>query len=182
MKLFAVMLGGRAPRCNVELHDVVFVVGDSIEETYLQLLEKWFGSPEGLHIDSWLELRVIDGHRITLASTASESPKKLYFINLGGYAPGQFTELHSCTCLVATSEREVKVRAKESLMRGVDSVHTDDLYDVDDCLEVSTVNGFSIQLEPTSEASLWEPHNGYHIIPKPLVRQYLEAHPERAAT
>lgn len=26
-KLFAVYLGGRADRCNIELHDVVFVVG-----------------------------------------------------------------------------------------------------------------------------------------------------------
>ena len=26
-KLFAVYLGGRAPKCNTELHDVVFVVG-----------------------------------------------------------------------------------------------------------------------------------------------------------
>ena len=55
-KLFAVYLGGRAPKCNTELHDVVFVVGESIEATYSQLTELWFGSREGLHIDSWLEL------------------------------------------------------------------------------------------------------------------------------
>lgn len=34
LKLFAVYLGGRADRCNIELHDVVFVVGSCIEETY----------------------------------------------------------------------------------------------------------------------------------------------------
>ena len=33
-KLFAVYLGGRAPKANIELHDVVFVVGESIEQTY----------------------------------------------------------------------------------------------------------------------------------------------------
>jgi len=33
-KLFAVYLGVRADRCNIELHDVVFVVGTSIEDTY----------------------------------------------------------------------------------------------------------------------------------------------------
>lgn len=43
-KLFAVYLGGRADRCNIELHDVVFVVGSSIEETYPLLAKKWFGS------------------------------------------------------------------------------------------------------------------------------------------
>jgi hypothetical protein len=60
-KLFAVYLGGRAPKCNTELHDVVFTVGASIEDTYLRLVELWFGSPERVHIDSWIELSVVDG-------------------------------------------------------------------------------------------------------------------------
>lgn len=33
-KLSAVYLGGRAPKCNTELHDVVFVAGDTAEATY----------------------------------------------------------------------------------------------------------------------------------------------------
>ena len=56
-RLFAVMLGGNcAPRSNTELHDVVFVVGDALEPTYPRLRELWFGTPEGLHVDSWLPL------------------------------------------------------------------------------------------------------------------------------
>jgi hypothetical protein len=56
LKLFAVYLGGRAAGCMIETHDVVFVVGHSLEETYPQLIKKWFGIPEQLHIDhilSW---------------------------------------------------------------------------------------------------------------------------------
>jgi hypothetical protein len=68
-KLFAVYLGGRAPKCNTELHDVVFVVGSSIEATYHQLMDKWFGDPLRLHVDSWMELRIVDGERIVLRST-----------------------------------------------------------------------------------------------------------------
>ena len=34
MKLFAVYLGGRAKKCNTELHDVVFSYGNKIEDTY----------------------------------------------------------------------------------------------------------------------------------------------------
>lgn len=41
-KLFAVYLGDRADRCNIEPHDVVFVVGSCIEETYPLLAKKWF--------------------------------------------------------------------------------------------------------------------------------------------
>jgi translation initiation factor IF-3 len=35
--LFMVMLGGRHARANTEVHDVVFAVGDSLEDTYTQL-------------------------------------------------------------------------------------------------------------------------------------------------
>lgn len=41
--LFIVMLGGRHARANVEVHDVVLAVGDSLEEVYPQLKNAWFG-------------------------------------------------------------------------------------------------------------------------------------------
>ena len=52
MKLFSVFLGGRADKCNIELHDVVFTLGEKIEDSYNDLLGKWFGLPDRLHIDS----------------------------------------------------------------------------------------------------------------------------------
>jgi hypothetical protein len=171
-KLFAVYLGGRAAKCNTELHDVVFVVGSSIESTYDQLMDKWFGNPLRLHIDSWIELRVIDGHRVLLRPDSSPQAKKLFFINLGAYLPGQFTELHANAFVVAETEQEVKRRAKSELLRGTQSVHTDDLYDIDDCLEIAEVDGYHVHLEPTSKIEPFEPNNGFHVIPKEVVAQY----------
>lgn len=179
MKLFAVYLGGRAPRCNTELHDVVFVAGETIEDTYVQLMDLWFGTPEGLHLDSWMELSVVDGHRISLKESPPQGSKKLFFVNLGAYQPGAFTEFHGNALLVEESEQEVKKRAKGRLLLGFDSVHTDDLFDVDDCIEVTAVNGFHVHLEPTDEPEKLEPNNGYHIVPKPLVKSYLEQNPGR---
>ena len=40
LRLFSVNLGGRADGCNTELHDTVFVVGESLEATYPQLVQK----------------------------------------------------------------------------------------------------------------------------------------------
>lgn len=171
-KLLAVYLGGRASRCNTELHDVVFVVGESVETTYDQLMDKWFGDPLRLHIDSWMELNIVDGHRISLSAHPVKSDKRLYFINLGAYQPGQFTELHANAFLVASSEAEVKQRAKSHLLRGAQSVHTDDLYDVDDCLEIAEVDGLHVHLETTSDTEIFDPQNGYHIIPKEIVATY----------
>ena len=179
MKLFAVFLGGRALRCNTELHDVVFAIGERIEETYEQLMDLWFGTPKGLHIDSWLELNSVDGYAIKLSSAAPTSNKRLYFVNLGAYRPGEFTELHANAFIVATDEKEVKARAKSELLVGMSSVHTDDLYEVDDCIEVSAVGGYHIQLQPIADKTVLEPNNGYHIIPQPIVRSYLARFPER---
>lgn len=172
-KLFAVYLGGRVPKCSIELHDVAFVIGTSIEATYQQMMDKWFGDPRHLHVDSWVELQIVDGHRIVLQRTPADQPRKLYFINLGAYQPGQFTELHANAFLVAESEPAVKQRAKRELLQGTQSLHTDDLYEVDDCLEIARVEGFYIRLEPTAETQPFAPNNGYHVIPPEVVRAYI---------
>ena len=91
-KLFAVYLGGRAPRCNTELHDVVFVVGESIETSYERLMDKWFGDPLRLHIDSWIELHCVDGYRISLRPSPAGRP-----------ARNAISEKPNDTCLHGTS-------------------------------------------------------------------------------
>ena len=64
--LYLVVLGGRAEKANIELHDVRWVVGSKIEDTFHTLRNDWFGSPNGLHIDSYKKIRYIDGFKINL--------------------------------------------------------------------------------------------------------------------
>ena len=64
--LYLVVLGGRANKANIELHDVRWVVGSEIEDTFDALRKNWFGSPKGLHIDSYKKIRSIDGYKINL--------------------------------------------------------------------------------------------------------------------
>jgi hypothetical protein len=120
-RLFAVTLGGRAPKANTELHDVVFVTGSSIEDTYTQLLDKWFGNPVGLHLDSWLELDVVDGWRISLSPTADASGQKLFFVNLGAYDEN-FAALHANGFYVAESALDAKKRALGQFFKGGEAV------------------------------------------------------------
>ena len=61
-----VVLGGRTKKANIELHDVRWVVGSKIEDTYDTLRKDWFGSQKGLHIDSYKKIRYIDGYKINL--------------------------------------------------------------------------------------------------------------------
>ena len=64
--LYLVVLGGKAKKANIELHDVRWVVGSKIEDTYDTLRKDWFGSPKGLHIDSYKKIKYIDGYKINL--------------------------------------------------------------------------------------------------------------------
>ena len=64
--LYLVVLGGRAEKANIELHDVRWVVGSKIEDTYDTLRKDWFGLPQGLHIDSYKKIKYIDGYKINL--------------------------------------------------------------------------------------------------------------------
>jgi hypothetical protein len=174
-KLFAVYLGGRAPRCNTELHDVVFVTGSTIEDTYDQLLAKWFGSPQGLHLDSWTEIDVVDGYRVSLSATAPVNPSEtLFFVNLGAYGTEDFTEYHSNRFVVAANAAEAKAHATRELSRaGLSGVHKDYLHEVDDCIQVATVDALHVVLTKTDEASAARPVNAYHVVPKAVIAAFV---------
>lgn len=173
-KLFAVYLGGRADRCNIELHDVVFVVGTSIEETYPLLAKRWFGNLQGFHIESYVELQNIDGYKVELNPSPSkgDSLKKLYFINLGAYKPEEFTEYHQSAFYVADSAPDAVRRAKSELCQGLQTIHKDDVvvldrvsnpidFDVDDVLELREVDSYYISLSPTMSVERKTPVSAY---------------------
>lgn len=175
LKLYAVVLGGAAEKSNTELHDVVFTVGNTIKDCYFQLLEKWFGLPEKMHIDSYMELDVVDGFEISLHKEKSNNKdKKLFFINLGAYKEGDFVEHHANTFLVGRLATEIKKRAKDKLLTGYDEVHKDDLYEVDDMIAIEELDGYHVHLKPTDKTESLKPVNGYHVLPKKVVKEFLE--------
>lgn len=175
MKLLAVMLGGTAPGANTELHDVVFAAGGTLESTYGQLMDQWFGSLAGLHVDSWLPLEVVDGHRVTLRAEAPPpGGPRLWFVNLGGYRRGRFGELHEVAFLVAADGESAKARARATLLRDVDEPHTDDLHEVDDLIAVAVAGGWHVHVEPAPDAAAvpTEPTNGWHPLPEDVIAAF----------
>ena len=53
-----VVLGGRAKKANIELHDVRWVIWSKIEDTFDTSINDWFGSSKGLHIDSYKKYNI----------------------------------------------------------------------------------------------------------------------------
>ncbi len=182
-KLFAVYLGGRADKCNIELHDVVFVVATTIEESYSLLARKWFGNLDGFHIDSYQEIKQVDGFEVSLSKSRPAEPQenKLFFINLGAYRHGEFTEVHKSEFYVATSAPNAVRRAKEEFASpDLHTIHKDDVievshvandeFDVDDVIELDEVDQFFITLKPAMNQEKNEIQSAYIKLDKELLR------------
>ena len=145
--LYIVMLGGRHPRASIEVHDVVFVQGSALAPLYPDLRRAWFGSPKGLHIDSWLEVDGIDGYRVAFSQAApAPGAPRLFFLNLGGYEPHTFGEAHRYVLLVAPDKATAKRLGKRHMASSWFKPHTDAVLDVDDCLPIDHVGGRYVHL------------------------------------
>lgn len=154
--LYMVMLGGSHPKANIEVHDVVFVAGDTLMQTYPQLQTLWFAEPKGLHIDAWMAISGIDQYAVRLCDTPATSGPKLFFINLGGYFSSIFGEDHRYFVLAANNKIEAKKQAKQQLALKWDKPHTDNVFEIEQCLAIEHVAGRYVQLYPA-------PHKGCYF-------------------
>ena len=172
--LYLVVLGGRANKANIELHDVRWVVGSRIEDTYDTLRKDWFGSPKGLHIDSYKKIKYLDGYKINLRnaknlkidnkfSKKSNTKKNLWFVNIGGYDPSSLQEKHEFGLVIATNKLEAKNIAKSKWLIGCKKKHKDDLASLemlisfDDCQLIKKIVNWEIEL--TQDDNFFEENN-----------------------
>ena len=164
--LYLVVLGGRAKKANIELHDVRWVVGSKIEDTYDTLRKDWFGSPKGLHIDSYKKIKYIDGYKINLIYFEKDkidkkqlvkknnAKKYLWFVNIGGYNPTSMQEKHEFGLVIASNKLEAKNIAKSKWLIGCKKKHKDDLASLemlisfDDCEQIKKIGNWEIELTP----------------------------------
>ncbi len=168
MKLFAVFVGGGHPRANIEVHDMRFVVGETLEATIPALKAAWWGKPSSLHIDGYIDLSEVDGWRVELSlGRAPEAPQRaLWFVNIGGYTPDLFGEQHNYLFLAGEERAKVWTRAR-ALSPEWTGRHKDNFAEIDQLIDVNGLleaEGWHIRLETPAAG------------PKPLrvVSQYLK--------
>ena len=162
--LFMVMLGGRHARANTEVHDVVFAIAETLEDTYSQLKNAWFGEQKGLHIDAWMQINSIQSdeknYQIQFSHAQAQfENEKLWLINLGGYDEREFGELHRYVLVIAQDSVEAKEKGKQFFASTWQKQHTDRVVDVDDCLAIDCVDGRFIHLvevENSEYLNVWE--------------------------
>ena len=120
LSLFLVVLGGRSLKSNIELHDVRWVLGESLEDTFPELRKQWLGKIDGLHIDSYKRIEYVDGYKIEICKcnkdniiNTKKEAESLWFINFGGYDPKKMYEEHEFTLVVAKKAIDAKKKQEE---------------------------------------------------------------------
>lgn len=179
-KLYMVLLGCRPKGRNTEQHDVMFYIGNNIKESIPFILAFWPEAKGNAHIDAWREVTHVDGFDIHILPKLSSweevlaPSEKIFFINLGGYLPGLFDELHHKALFVAKNKEEAVKQAKElpfyKTMGFADAPsHVDDKFgiDVDDVHKIKDILPepckikYSISLIPNNSKINDVVHLGY---------------------
>ena len=139
-------------------------MGSQIEDTFNDLRNNWFGSIDGLHIDSFKKIEYIDGYKINLkifdknkiknkqSPNQINSQQNLWFVNIGGYDPSSMQEKHEFGLVVASSSLEAKNTATTKWLSGCKKKHKDDiaslntLISCDDCQLIKNIGSWEIEL------------------------------------
>ncbi|MBC7934833.1 MAG: DUF1543 domain-containing protein [Rhizobacter sp.] len=145
------LIGCKPSGRNTEQHDVFFGIGDSPKELVPAINKFWPAAANRFHLDGWRAINYVDGYKVNVLpkeTIDSESEAKLFFLNLGGYKPGEFEEFHY-KMIVAAPDKAAAIKAsrqtafyKHTGYKTAPS-HVDDKYgiDVDDSYEIRDVLG-----------------------------------------
>lgn len=161
MKLFYIILGATPEGRNTEQHDVFFGIAETLNDLIPAMKKFWPEAKGKIHIDGFQEVKFVDGFELKIVEKSSESVKNnLFFINLGGYKPGNFEELHQQYLMVGKSMAEIIRRVKktdffktmgfknaESHIDDKFGVDIDDIFKVNDLLPAEMKEKYSVILE-----------------------------------
>jgi hypothetical protein len=171
MKLFMFYVGGDCGNSNVELHDMRFSVGASAEDCHEDLRRQWWGNPDSLHLDCWGAVEQADGFDVTVTDRPhGDASDRLFFVNLGGYDPREFSELHRNVLLVAPDAKAATAKALQQI-RGWSAPHRDNVFEIEKAIDVTAFlqgRGQYLTLTQATEAK-----------PFTFVCEYLPLSPKR---
>ena len=166
MKLYMVMLGCKPKGRTTEQHDIFFGIANSMQSLIPQFNAFWPEAKGEMHVDAWREVTAVDGFQISVVQNNGVIKEKnqLFFINLGGYKPGEFEEYHYKILTVANSLAEATKKSKSTAfykhcgftgaVSHIDDkygINVDDVYKVDELLPSNLKTAF--QLEITANAN-----------------------------
>ena len=161
MKLFYTILGATPKGRNIEQHDVFFGISETLKDLVPDMKKFWPEANGQIHIDCYQEVKFVDGFEVKIIDKISQvSEEQIFFINLGGYQPGNFQEFHQQYLMVGKSMPEIIKRVKQTdfyknmgfknATSHIDDKHgvdIDDIFKVNDILPDEMKERYSIVLQ-----------------------------------
>lgn len=170
------LLGCKPRGRNTEQHDIFFGIGTELKDLLPDIFSFWPEAKDKIHIDAWRQVTQVDGQNISISLSANNSNQstRLFFLNLGGYKPGEFEEYHYKMLVACADKGKAIDTAKKTAFyihtgfKGATShiddkygIDVDDIYEITDILPVNIKEKYSIILQPADEIVTDEIHLGY---------------------
>jgi hypothetical protein len=163
-KLFMALVGCKPPGRYTEQHDVFFGIAESMTELLPAIGGWWPEAKNKFHLDAWREVTYVDGYSVHVVENdyqVGRSMTRLFFINLGGYKPGEFEEFHY-KIITAATDKNAAIRAVKqtafyrhtgfktppSHIDDKYGIDVDDMYEIKDILSPSKQTMYRIRLDP----------------------------------
>ena len=184
-KLFMLLLGCKPKGRHTEQHDIFFTISLRLADAITSIIDFWAEAKGDIHVDAWRDIRNVDGYKIEIVNSDNDVPSseeklsRLYFINLGGYKPGEFEEFHYKMIVVAPDKGDAIRQSKQTAFykhtgfKGATS-HVDDKYgiDVDDVHAIEDIlpeeikKKYRIRISPNDTGEQDDLHMGYFNLEK----------------
>ena len=175
LRLYMLLLGCKPPGRYTEQHDIFFGIAASLRDLLPDILDAWPEAPK-IHIDAWREVTEVDGYAVQVVKREEGLPAagKLFFLNLGGYKPGEFEEYHYKLLCIAPDKAQAVEQAKQTAFfkhtgfSGANAhiddkygVDVDDLYEIADILPAAITANYRLEIlqDKTGKKDEW--HLGY---------------------
>jgi len=184
-KLYMVMIGCKPKGRYTEQHDIFFGIAESLKDLIPHINEFWPETRGKFHIDAWREVTLVNGYSIEVKECGNEvkNSHHLFFINLGGYKPGEFNEFHYKMLITASDSAQAISDAKQTAfykttgftgaVSHIDdkyALDVDDIYNVKDMLPVFFKERYTLHI--TQQANVEDDlHLGYLSLSKLLGKE-----------
>lgn len=186
LKLFMLLLGCTPLGRHTEQHDVFFGIASKLSDLIPDMKAFWPEAQDKLHVDGWREVTHVGNYHIAVVAKAEAvtNPEQLYFLNLGGYKPGEMEEFHykilSVNKDIGEAIRDSKKTTFYKHTTFADATspdatsHVDDKYgvDVDDAVPVKDIlpahmrERYQLKITAVEHAMEDELHLGYFQLHK----------------
>lgn len=184
LKLYMILMGCTPTGRLTEQHDVFFGIATTPADLVQEMLQSWPEAQGKIHVDAWREVNYVNGYEVKIIQREeNDTPDSdvstiLFFLNLGGYRPGEFEEYHYKIIVAAKTKADAIDQGKKTVFFKHNSfkgarAHIDDQYGIDvddlhvisDILPAATKAKYRIKVIPVKgEEQQDELHIGYFKI------------------